>query len=356
MNKSTLLFGTAAGIALIASNASAAEKIDFKKDIAPILEKRCIECHGAEKKKGGLRLHTKDDAIQDGVVTPGKPDESEFYTRVILAKDHDDIMPPKGDPLTKAEQDKFKAWIAGGAVWPSGFVVGGTAAAKKDEGPGPAPTAAEKKAVAELEKAGVTVRQIAQKLNWTYVNLRVIGEKFDAKVFQNLAQVATLQELNAAGVKLTDADLANIGKLKNLKRLHLEHTTANDKNLASLKGLSNLEYLNHFDTAVTDAGLQHLEGLGKLKSLYLFQTKTTDKGVTALRGKLAKAYVDTGWDLKELEKIKAEIKAREDARKKKEEEEKKAAEAKKKADAEAKKKADAAKKADATAKKPTDDA
>lgn len=351
MKKHTLLLGTLAAAVLASVNASAA-KIDFKKDIAPIFEKRCIECHGAEKKKGGLRMHTKEETFDSETVVAGKADDSEVYLRVILAADDDDIMPPKGDPLSKAEQQKIKDWINQGAVWPAGFVVGGAAVAKKEEGPGPAPTAAEKKAVAELEKHGVTVRKIAQKLNWTYVNLRVIGTKFDAKVFQLLGQVQTLQELNAAGVTLAAGDVANIGKAKNLKSLHLEHTSANDAMLGSLKGLANLEYLNLFDTAVTDTGLNHLHGLKKLKKVYLFQTKATDKGVAALKKALPAAYVDTGWDLKELEKIKAEIAKREEEKKKKAEAEKKKAEAKKKADAAKKKKEEAAKKKPEPKKKP----
>lgn len=351
MKNSTLLFGSIAASLLLSLNASAAGKVNFKKDIAPIFEKRCIECHGAEKKKGGLRLHTKADAIQDGIINPGKPGESEIVVRIMLPKDHDDVMPSKGELLSKAEQQKIKDWISAGAVWPSGFTVGGAAVAKKEEGPGPAPTAAEKKAIAELEKAGISVRQIAQKLNWTYVNLRVVGDEFDAKVFEQLSQVQTQQELNAAGVKLSAADLANIAKLKNLKRLHLEHTTVTDETLVPVIGLANLEYLNLFDTAVTDAGIGQLAGLKKLKSLYLFQTKTTDEGVAALRKSLPNTYIDTGWDLKELEKIKAEIKKREEARKVKDAEVKKKADAKKKAAAAAKKKAAAKKRADAAAKK-----
>jgi hypothetical protein len=350
MKKQTLLLGPLTAAVMVSANASAA-KIDFKKDVAPIFEKRCIECHGAEKKKGGLRMHTKEDLFDSETVVVGKADESEVVARIILPKDHDDIMPSKGEPLSKEEQQKIKDWINEGAVWPAGFVVGGAHAAKKEEGPGPVAKDAEKKAVVELEKHGVAVRQIAQKLNWTYVNLRVIGTKFDAKVFELLGQVQTLQELNAAGVTVTEADVANIGKAKNLKRLHLEHTTVTDAMLGSLGSLANLEYLNLFDTAVTDAGVSKLTGLKNLKNLYLFETKVSDAGVASFKKAVAGAYVDTGWDLKELEKIKAEIAKREEEKKKKEEAEKKKADAAKKAEAE-KKKADAEKKKADAAKKP----
>jgi uncharacterized membrane protein len=118
-------------LAIIApTNAQAA---DFAKDIWPIIEAKCVKCHMApytdpkrgriKKPKAGLRLDTAElimkGADEDGewekVVIPGKPEKSHFYTLTILDPDHDDIMPPKGDPLTKKEQELVKAWIAGGA-------------------------------------------------------------------------------------------------------------------------------------------------------------------------------------------------------------------------------------------------
>ena len=121
---------------LMATPLLAADKVDFGKDIYPILKDRCLACHAAaytdaktdrkKKPKGGLRLDTPewiqkgyedDDDNVHQVVTPGKPDDSEFYTLTTLDPDHDDIMPSKGDPLTQAQQDLIKAWIAQGAEY-----------------------------------------------------------------------------------------------------------------------------------------------------------------------------------------------------------------------------------------------
>ena len=119
-------------------------------------------------------------------------------------------------------------------------------------------------------------RSIAQGSNWRYLNLRVVGEKFDAKVWDQTKDVANLIELNAAGVEVTDADLAKLGKLTNLRRLNLANATVKDSSLAGLKTLANLEYLNLVGTQVTDAGLKQLAGLKKLQSVYLFESKVTD--------------------------------------------------------------------------------
>lgn len=85
----------------------------FTGSVLPILQNACTKCHGSSKSKGGLRLHTRNDAM-DAVVA-GNPNSSELYKRIILSPDHDDVMPPNGNVLSKADQDVIKNWIASGA-------------------------------------------------------------------------------------------------------------------------------------------------------------------------------------------------------------------------------------------------
>lgn len=107
----------------------AADPVDFKKQIKPLLEQSCLKCHGGEKPKGGLRLDTRASAIKGGdagtSLAPGKPLESPLYATTILAADHDDVMPPqpKERKLTKAETDLLKGWIEQGATWPDDVVL-----------------------------------------------------------------------------------------------------------------------------------------------------------------------------------------------------------------------------------------
>lgn len=109
---------------------------DFAKDIQPILQEKCIDCHAApykkgtrlRKPKGDYRVDTREnitkagDSEEPGVV-PKNAAKSEVYKRIILPEDHDDIMPPKGDPLTPAQQKLIKDWIDAGAEWPKGVVL-----------------------------------------------------------------------------------------------------------------------------------------------------------------------------------------------------------------------------------------
>ena len=91
--------------------------IEFVRDVQPIFTARCIECHGPDKVKGGLRLDSLAEIFKHDpskwAVVPGNSAESEVVIRVELPTDHDDHMPSKGGPLTPAQIQTIKTWIAG---------------------------------------------------------------------------------------------------------------------------------------------------------------------------------------------------------------------------------------------------
>lgn len=104
---------------------SAAESIDFNRDILPILSDNCFKCHGpdAENREADLRLDTQEGAMADlgdgyFAVVPGKPEESELLWR-IEADDEEDLMPPPKSNLSLSRQEKenLRNWIADGAEW-----------------------------------------------------------------------------------------------------------------------------------------------------------------------------------------------------------------------------------------------
>ena len=103
------------------SEAHAAGKLAFNRDIRPILSDKCFHCHGPDPKKrgGDLRLDVREEAIKDGHITPGQPEKSLIIERV-LSHDPDERMPPaksKLDPLTTAEVNTLKQWITEGAEY-----------------------------------------------------------------------------------------------------------------------------------------------------------------------------------------------------------------------------------------------
>ena len=115
----------AVGILLPAISSLVLAKVDFTKDIRPILSDKCFACHGPDEstREAKLRLDTEEGALADlaGVraVVPGKPDESELLYRII-SKDADEVMPPPDShkkPLSKAQIKLFRQWIAEGAKY-----------------------------------------------------------------------------------------------------------------------------------------------------------------------------------------------------------------------------------------------
>jgi len=106
-----------------------ARRIDFTKDIQPVLELNCVACHREGHAKAGVRLDVKEQAFNSGdngpTIVPGSPEKSSAYTSTTLPKDDDNLMPPanKGGPLPKETTDLLKDWIEQGAIWPDGLVL-----------------------------------------------------------------------------------------------------------------------------------------------------------------------------------------------------------------------------------------
>src|SRR6058998_3175867 len=106
-------------------SASAPAKLEFNRDIRPILSENCFACHGADSaaRKAGLRLDRPEDATaprKDAkpAIVPGKPEDSELIRR-ISTSDQDDVMPPTKTHkvLTLEQKQTLTKWIAQGAQY-----------------------------------------------------------------------------------------------------------------------------------------------------------------------------------------------------------------------------------------------
>jgi len=115
------------------AEAGGSAEVDFARDIQPILEQHCLQCHSAKKRKGRLGLHTgamarKGGKEQGPAILPGKAEESPLYVRIALSPEEDEdeeLMPPedKGGPLNKEQVHLVRRWIHEGAAWPDGLVL-----------------------------------------------------------------------------------------------------------------------------------------------------------------------------------------------------------------------------------------
>ena len=295
-----------------------AEKVDFAKSIQGIFEARCIDCHGPKKQKGDLRLDSQETALAE-VVKPGKSGESELYKHISLPADHEDIMPPKGDPLTKNQIAAIKQWIDEGANWPKELVLISTkdrAAAEAAANKLPEPeikevpvSDAEKAAIAKLtsgeglgEKfSAPLVMALAQNTKLIYANFRLVGKNVNDGHLAPLADIQNLSELALANTQITAAGLGHIKGNKNLTKLSLANTSIDDAALKQIEGLTNLMSLNLYNTKVTDAGLASLKSMKFLRKVYAWQSGVTEQGAAELNKALPNVDVNLGFKLAKVE-------------------------------------------------------
>ncbi len=108
-----------------AAGGGGAGRVEFNRDIRPILSDNCFACHGNDtaKVKAGLRLDQRELALKPAksgrvAVVPGEPDRSELVVR-ITTSDVDDVMPPPGSHkvLTEGQKALLRRWIAEGAEY-----------------------------------------------------------------------------------------------------------------------------------------------------------------------------------------------------------------------------------------------
>lgn len=299
--------------------------IDFTRDVRPILDARCVECHGPKKQKGKLRLDRRDSVFagkeDEWRVVPGKPEESDLFRRVALPADDPDVMPAEGAPLETKEIETLRAWIASGAAWPEDSSAEPAASAEKptpaadreplrperplDLSPISADAAARVEgAIGALRARGAPAGRIALDTEALDANLSLLGAAAtdaDVALLEPLAPRLVWADL--ARTAVTDAGLAALRDCTELRRLSLGSTAIGDAGLEHLGRMTKLESLNLFGTAVTDAGLARLEKLAALKRVFVWRTAVTDAGVERLRTAIPGIAIDRGGYAEEMAKL-----------------------------------------------------
>lgn len=131
--RTAIVFAGAIGVAFLATAVdidtsklpplSERKDVTFEKDIKPLFDKSCVDCHGAEKPKGKLRLDTLEGTLKGGVdgkvLEAGKSADSFLVANIAFLGDEDDWMPPPKDTkypkFTPEEVGLVRAWIDAGA-------------------------------------------------------------------------------------------------------------------------------------------------------------------------------------------------------------------------------------------------
>ena len=97
------------------------QQVDFAHDVAPVLKKHCVACHGGKESKGGFSLNTRELLLDADAATPGKSAESRMI-ELVLSQDEDEQMPPPDRPrLSPQEVKVLRGWIDEGIAWEAGM-------------------------------------------------------------------------------------------------------------------------------------------------------------------------------------------------------------------------------------------
>lgn len=288
MKSSPKLVRSVVFLPLLVGAALRAEPSFFTARVAPIFDRHCAACHGAEKQKGKLRLdafeHVMRGAESGPVVKPDDVKGSELFRRITLKKDDDEVMPSDGKPLLAPEEIKIiELWIAAGASatkpladFPTAPVPKFARAAAPALAPDWRPRSAEIAAIAQATGLKLVPRsQVAT--DGLVVRTASAPNRCDDAALAKLAPIAPLiVEAELARTKVTDACLKSLASFPNLRWLDLTRTAVTTEGVGSLGGLKHLEALNLTDTAVDDAGVARLKALPALKRVWLYGSTATE--------------------------------------------------------------------------------
>lgn len=114
------VYSVVAAIASCAVVEAESGRLEYNRDVRPILLDQCFSCHGADSasRQADLRLDQRDPAIEMSAITPGDPDASEMIRR-ILSGDPEEQMPPPATKKTLTDEQKelLTRWIKEGAEY-----------------------------------------------------------------------------------------------------------------------------------------------------------------------------------------------------------------------------------------------
>ena len=283
--------------------------VDFEKEVWPILEERCVECHKApfglngklKEPKAGLRLDGAAYIMHGGdngpVVLANHPSQSSLYQRVLLPDEDADHMPPKGNPLTQNQKEILRKWIAQGLDF--GKWLGQTdgvdelAQKKKQSSSLFVPerikfydglsagldSFPETKLARLAKETGLLIRPIG--IGSPLVEVRVVTDPLkigDSQIVKLRPLSTHLAKLDLRNTGITERSLVEIAGYPNLIELNLRGTKTGDSGLGKVSRLKELQTLNLCQTEVSDKGLAWLKKFKSLRQVFLWDSQVSQEG------------------------------------------------------------------------------
>jgi Planctomycete cytochrome C len=249
--------------------------------IQPILDAKCVSCHGPSKVKGGLQLdsyaHLMDGGNVSDIVSSGNAEKSLLLHRVTLPINDPKFMPSEGKPpLTAKDVEWIRAWIQQGASPTATTLAGMEVRTHVDD---PIPQVGDYSRLAsqigEIEKTlGVRLDHVSAKpADGLVLRTIDVGRKFGDADLAKLEPFAPyIVDVELGHTNVTDASLATLAKFSHARAIHLEDTAVTGRDLQKLAALHELRYLNLSSTRVTRQALDQISTVKTLQHVYAFNT------------------------------------------------------------------------------------
>jgi len=268
----------------------------YKDLVQYTLNKKCVQCHGAEKEKGKLRLDDltgiKLGGKNGNLINTTNPADGELIKRILLDDIDEHHMPPKEKTqLTNAELIIFQWWINAGASYdksvaaltPDAKVIKALASFKEEN---QIQAKTNKKTRKPIDPLDEQIKKRLEKMGWVVStiasddqHIRLIGYNIESPLKDALTAAAEISkhvvELKLSFTSSKDNDLSSLSKFSNLEKLWLDHTGISDIALKQLMSMQYLEFLNIVGTNTTVSGLKTLTQLPTLKIVYAQGTNVT---------------------------------------------------------------------------------
>lgn len=265
--------------------------------VHPILNNKCVGCHGPTQAKGGLRLHREEDILSGGkngrVIDAHTPAHSELLVRIALPREDEDHMPPaEKEPLSREEIALLKAWVAAGHPFEGTIGEHGLEAAllepffpknAADFYPAPALAPVPADSLEGARKAGLHVELLSRDLPWLRVSALNKPEFAAADTVLLAPLRAHIVALDLSGSRVNDSLYPYLKRLPNLTVLNLARTAVTEHGIENLAGLEHLKHLNLNQTGVTARLVPKLEAFVALEKIYVFGTALPADGPKSLK-------------------------------------------------------------------------
>ena len=269
-------------------------KSDFP-GVSAVFVQRCGSCHGAERQRSQLALHTPDGIRAGGkngpVLVAGKPEASELVRRLRLPLDDQAHMPPSTRPQPdEGEIALIERWVAAGAPMVDGPASTNGAPAETPAGADaaspPADPPADAAAIEALRNKQIHVEPLAQDSVILSIDCSPAGRELtDAELRSLLTPLRRhVARLNLSRTQAGHETIATVAEMAALTRLDLSGTAIDDADVAKLAALPALEELILTRTNLSDQAAATLQSMTGLRRLYVWKSGLTDDAIAGLRG------------------------------------------------------------------------